>query len=125
MTSAKVERDKRYKKELQRLKKTFDDLEGRKLGIAYDLCEELAALKVEMSYLKEAYQENGSVDEMPQGDYSILRTSPYFTNYLNAAKTFSSLYKQILDLYPKEVAQAKEVEELDALQSFLKRNAKK
>lgn len=119
-----VDRDKEFKKELQRLKKTFDDLEGRKLKVANDLCEELAALKVEMKYLKEQYGEKGSVDEMPQGNYSILRTSPYFTNYLNAAKTYSSLYKQILDLYPKEVAQVKEVEELDDLQKFLRNHSK-
>ena len=119
-----VDREKELKKELQRLRETFKDLEGRKMEVAFDLCEELAALKVEMKYLKNMYEENGSVDEMPQGNYSILRTSPYFTNYLNAAKTYSSLYKQILDLYPKEVAQVKETEELDDLQKFLRKNSK-
>ena len=118
------DREADFKKELQRLRKTFDDLEGRKLKVANDLCEELASLKIEMKYLKEQYGIKGSVDEMPQGSYSILRTSPYFTNYLNAAKTYSSLYKQILDLYPKEVAQVKEVEELDDLQKFLRNNNK-
>lgn len=124
MSLEHVNRDKELKKELKRLKKTFEDLEGRKLKVAFDLCEELASLKVEMKYLKIQYENNGSVDEMPQGNYSILRTSPYFTNYLNAAKTYSSLYKQVLDLYPKEIAQAKEVEELDDLQKFLKRNSR-
>lgn len=119
-----VDRDEEFKKELKRLRATFKDLEGRKKEVALDLCEELAALKVEMKYLKIMYEENGSVDEMPQGNYSILRTSPYFTNYLNAAKTYSSLYKQILDLYPKEVAQVKEAEELDDLQMFLRKNSK-
>jgi len=119
-----VSREDEFNKELQRLKETFKDLEGRKLEVAFDLCEELASLKVEMKYLKTMYEEKGSVDEMPQGNYSILRTSPYFTNYLNAAKTYSSLYKQILDLYPKEIAQVKEVDELDDLQKFLRKNSK-
>ena len=119
-----VDRNKEFNKELQRLKKIFDDLEGRKFKVANDLCEELASLKVEMKYLKEQYEQKGSVDEMPQGNYSILRTSPYFTNYLNAAKTYSSLHKQILDLYSKEVAQVKESDELDDLQKFLRKNAK-
>ena len=122
MSWENVDRDKEFNRELQRLKETFKDLEGRKLEVAFDLCEELASLKVEMKYLKTMYEENGSVDEMPQGSYSILRTSPYFTNYLNAAKTYSSLYKQVLDLYPKEVAQVKEAEELDDLQKFLRKN---
>lgn len=124
MSWTKLDRDKETKKELRRLKKTFLDLEGRQLRTAIDLCEELASLKVEMKILKMQYEEKGSVDEMPQGEYSILRTSPYFTNYLNAAKTYSSLYKQILDLYPKEVAQVKVVEELDELQKFMKRHNK-
>ena len=124
MTSRILQRDKEFNVELKRLRKTFVDLEGRKLQVANDLCEELASLKVEMKHLKKQYEEKGSVDEMPQGAYSILRTSPYFTNYLNAAKTYSSLYKQILDLYPREVAQVKEVEELDELQKFLKSHVK-
>ena len=122
MSWENVDRDEGFNRELQRLKETFKDLEGRKLEVAFDLCEELASLKVEMKYLKTMYEEKGSVDEMPQGSYSILRTSPYFTNYLNAAKTYSSLYKQVLDLYPKEVAQVKEAEELDDLQKFLRKN---
>lgn len=124
MSLKNIDRDKETKKEYKRLKKTFSDLEGRQLETALDLCDELASLKVEMKVLKSQYEENGSVDEMPQGDYSILRTSPYFTNYLNAAKTYSSLYKQILDLYPKEVAQVKVVDELDDLQKFMKRHSK-
>ena len=119
-----IDREAEFKKELQRLKKIFGDLEGRKLKVANDLCEELASLKIEMKYLKEQYETKGSVDEMPQGNYSILRTSPFFTNYLNAAKTYSALYKQILDLYPKEIAQVKESEELDEMQQFLRKYSK-
>lgn len=124
MSWENIDRKKETKKELSRLKKTFLDLEGRQLRTAADLCEELSSLKVEMKILKMQYEEKGSVDEMPQGEYSILRTSPYFTNYLNAAKIYSSIYKQILDLYPKEVAQVKVVEELDDLQRFMKRHSK-
>lgn len=123
MSWEKIDRKKETKKELKRLTETFLDLEGRQLRTANDLCEELASLKVEMKILKMQYEEKGSVDEMPQGEYSILRTSPYFTNYLNAAKIYSSLYKQILDLYPKEIAQVKVVEELDDLQRFMKRHS--
>lgn len=124
MSCGDLDRSKEFNNELKRLRKTFNDLEGHKSEVANDLCEELASLKAEMKYLKIMYEEKGSVDEMPQGNYSILRTSPYFTNYLNATKTYSSLYKQILDLYPKEIAQAKEVDELDDLQKFLRKNSK-
>src|SRR5690625_1504354 len=119
-----IDRKTETKKELQRLEKTFLDLEGRQLQTAKDLCQELASLKVEMRVLKMQYEEKGSVDEMPQGEYSILRTSPYFTNYLNAAKVYSSLYKQILDLYPREVAQVKVTNELDELQQFMQKHNK-
>lgn len=117
-----IDREEETSKELDRLQKTFLDLEGRQLRTAHDLCEELASLKVEMKILKMQYEKHGSVDEMPQGQYSILRTSPYFTNYLNAAKVYSSLYKQILDLYPKDIAQVKVTNELDELQQFMKKH---
>lgn len=120
----KIDRKKEYNKQFKRLKETFLDLEGRQKLTATDLCEELSSLKVEMIILKMQYEENGSVDEMPQGDYSILRTSPYFTNYLNAAKVYSSIFKQILDLYPKEIAQVKEINELDELQRFMQKHDK-
>ena len=48
------DREKELKRELQRLRETFKDLEGRKMEVAFDLCEELAALKVEMKYLKKS-----------------------------------------------------------------------
>lgn len=124
MSWENIDRGKETKKELERLNKTFLDLGGRQLATAKDLCDELASLKVEMRILKMQYEEKGSVDEMPQGEYSILRVSPYFTNYLNAAKVYSSLYKQILDLYPKEVAEVKVTNELDELQGFMKKHSK-
>ena len=116
-------KDKEIKKELTKLKKIFGDLEGRQKEVSLKLMEELAFLKIEMLNLKQHVKEFGSVDEMEQGEYTILRTSPYYKNYLDAAKTYSTLYKQILDLYPKEVAVPKS-EEIDELQSFLKKHNK-
>lgn len=123
MSKKKINRDTEIKNEMEQLKNTFGDLEGRKLEIALKLIEELAFLLAEMKILKVEITKRGSVDEMPQGDYSILRTSPFFKNYLDAAKTYTSIYKQILDLYPKEVAQVKEKEELDDLQKYLKKHS--
>lgn len=69
-------------------------------------------------------KEFGSVDEMEQGEYTILRTSPYYKNYLDAAKTYTSIYKQLLDMYPKPEQQLKVTGEMDGLQKFMAKHNK-
>ena len=77
-----------------------------------------------MTNLREHVKVYGSVEDMPQGDYSILRTSPYFKNYLDAAKTYTSIYKQLLDMYPKPEQKLKVTSEVDGLQKFIMKHNK-
>ena len=111
-----AERDKIHRK----LKRTFKGLEGHKKAIADGLMEELASLKTEMIVCKANYEYHGSVDEMPQGEYSIIRESPYFKNYLNALKQYSAIYKQINDLYPKEEQKVTVKQEIDEMAELAK-----
>ncbi|WP_413362255.1 hypothetical protein [Lysinibacillus sp. 3P01SB] len=110
---------KAIKKEITKLKKIFSDLAGHQREVALRLIDELAFLIVEMNDLREHVKLYGSVEEMQQGDYSILRTSPYFKNYLDSAKTYTGIYKQLLDMYPKPEQNLKVTGEMDGVQKFL------
>lgn len=118
---ATFDRDTRRAEEFNRLVEIFTDLEEHKFQVAVGICEELASIKVEMLVVKAEYESRGSVDEMSQGEYSVLRVSPYFQNYLSLAKLYSSLLKQILDMYPKDTSKVEVTNELDELQSFFKK----
>lgn len=122
MESGVFAKDKEIKKEVSKLKKIFGDLEGRNKEVSLKLIDEAAFLAIEMRELKQHVKEFGSVDEMEQGEYTILRTSPYYKNYLDAAKTYTTIFKQLLDLYPK--GDGPKVNEVDELQSFLKKHNK-
>lgn len=117
-------KNKAIKKEVAKLKKVFSDLQGQQREVALRLFEDLAFLTVEMTNLREHVKVYGSVEDMPQGDYSILRTSPYFKNYLDAAKTYTSIYKQLLDMYPKPEQKLKVTSEIDGLQKFIMKHSK-
>lgn len=124
MESGVFAKDKEIKKEVSKLKKIFGDLEGRNKEVSLKLIDELAFLMVEMKGLKQHVKEFGSVDEMEQGEYTILRTSPYYKNYLDAAKTYTSIYKQLLDMYPKPEQNLKITGEMDGLQKFMAKHNK-
>ncbi|MFF5994803.1 hypothetical protein AAGS61_08570 [Lysinibacillus sp. KU-BSD001] len=117
-------KNKAIKKEITKLRRTFNDLEGQRKEVALRLFEDLAFLSIEMTELRDYVKLNGSVEEMQQGDYSILRTSPHFKNYLDAAKTYTSIYKQLLDMYPKPEQNLKVTGEMDGLQKFVAKYSK-
>ncbi|MFB7158504.1 hypothetical protein [Lysinibacillus sp. NPDC056232] len=83
------------------------------------LIDELAFLIVEIQELRHYVKLIGSVEEMQQGDYSIDRRSSYFQNYLDAAKTYTSIYKQLIDMYHKAEQNLKVTGEMDGLQKIL------
>lgn len=117
-------KEKTIKKETTKLKKIFADLVGHQKEVALRLIDERAFLIVEIQELRQHVKLNGSVEEMQQGDYSINRRSPYFQNYLDAAKTYTGIYKQLLDMYPKPEQKLKVTGEMDGLQKFLSKHSK-
>lgn len=117
-------KEKAIKREITKLKKIFADLVGHQREVALRLIDELAFLIIEIQELKQHVKFYGSVEEMQQGEYSINRRSPYFQNYLDAAKTYTSIYKQLLDMYPKPEQKLKVTGEMDGLQQFLSKHSK-
>lgn len=91
------------KKEISRLKKIYKEIDGQKLKTVEGLIEEAAFMRCTLRDLKKMVQETGVVDEMPQGEYSILREHPAVKTYNTMIQRYSNIIKQLIDLLPKEV----------------------
>ena len=97
------------KKEVARLTKLYKDLEGNKKQVAEGLIEEAAFMRKTLNDLKAIVEEEGTINEMEQGSYSIIREHPAMKTYNTTIQRYSNIIKQLTDLLPKEVA--KEVDD--------------
>jgi len=111
-----LEKNKEIKKEIEKLKDIYSDLEGQRRKIAVETIEEIAFLKVSLRELKEIIKEEGFIDIMPQGNYEIKREAPAVQSYNKLLQKYSRLTKDIVNLLPDE-AEAKD-EELDIMEQF-------
>lgn len=94
---------KDVKKEITRLKKIYKDIDEQKLKTVDGLIEEAAFMRCTLRDLKVIIAESGVIDEMPQGEYSILREHPAVKTYNATIQRYSTIIKQLIDLLPKEV----------------------
>ncbi|TCJ01586.1 hypothetical protein [Cytobacillus praedii] len=113
---ATKKKDRLIKKEIKRLTDLFKDLEENKKSAVEGLIQEAAFMRVTLSELKEDINTNGPIDEMEQGEYSILRASPSVTTYNTMIQRYTTVMKEILNLFPKKDAPT--VED-DGFESFV------
>lgn len=115
-----IKKDVLVQREITRLTNLYSDLEKNRRLSAKGLIEEAAFMRATLAELKKAIDENGPIDEMPQGDYSILREHPALKSYNTMVQRYSSIIKQLTDLLPKEV---KVVDEDDGFDYFINSRA--
>lgn len=101
------------KKEVRRLKRIYKDLEGKKKQAAEGLIVEAAFMRGTLTVLKQFICEEGPIDEMKQGEYSILREHPAARTYNSMIQRYMTICKQLTDLLPKEVEKPPEDDEFD------------
>ena len=116
--SSKKEIDKEtlVNREIRRLTDLFKDIDRNKRLTAKGLIEEAAFMKVTLHELKKLIDENGPIDEMPQGEYSILRESPALKSYNTMVQRYTNIINQLTNLHPKEEVK-REVD--DGFESFV------
>lgn len=102
MKSDKKEIDKAIKVEMKRLDNIFKSLDEDKRNVAEGLISEVAFMRVTLKGLKDDINENGAIDEMPQGEYSILRQSPSVQVYNAMIQRYNTIYKDLFSLLPKD-----------------------
>jgi predicted transcriptional regulator len=92
------------KAEIRKFKKIFKEVEAKKQKVAEGLIEEAAFMRVTLKELKDDINDKGVVDEMQQGDYTILREHPAVKVYNTMIQRYLATTKQMTDLLPKEIA---------------------
>jgi hypothetical protein len=117
----KVSKETLVNREINRLTNLFKDIDANKRLTAKGLIEEASFMKATLQELKEMIDEQGPIDDMPQGEYSILREHPALKSYNTMVQRYTNIINQLTSLHPKEEIK-KEVD--DGFDSFvLKRDA--
>lgn len=114
------DKDRLVNNEIARLTRLFKDIDRNKRLTAKGLIEEAAYMRITLQELKIEIDKHGPIDEMPQGEYSILREHPALKSYNTMVQRYSSIIKQLTDLLPKEV---KVVEDDDGFADFINSRA--
>lgn len=96
-------KDELIKQEIDRLTEFFKDIDENKRRTAEGLIEEAAYIRVTMRELKQEIDKNGPIDEMPQGDYSIIREHPALKSYNTMVQRYTTIIDKLLSLLPKDV----------------------
>ena len=117
----KVDKETLVNREIRRLTNLFKDIDSNKRLTAKGLIEEASFMKATLQELKVMIDESGPIDEMPQGEYSILREHPALKSYNTMVQRYTNIINQLTNLHPKEEVK-REVD--DGFESFvMKRDA--
>ena len=98
----KVSKDTLVNREINRLTNLFKDIDANRRLTAKGLIEEASFMKATLQELKEMIDEQGPIDEMPQGEYSILREHPALKSYNTMVQRYTNIINQLTNLHPKE-----------------------
>ncbi|EMJ4245769.1 hypothetical protein PIU50_003661 [Clostridioides difficile] len=112
-----LEKEKKIKQEVSRLKKNYKDLEKEKVKILDGLVNEAAFLKISLEETREILVKEGLTEIFRQGKQEFERERLQVKIYLNFMKLYSSVMKQLIDIIPSDIKQ----EEEDELIEFIKK----
>lgn len=107
--SIREEKDRKVNNEIRRINGLCKDIDRSKRLIAKGWIEEAAYMKITLEELKEEIDRSGPIDEMPQGEYSILREHPALKAYNTMVQRYTNIIDKITGLFPKE--EQKEVDD--------------
>lgn len=88
--------------EIKRLTDIFKEVDNKKQRTIKGLIEESAFMKATLLELKEIIQNEGVINEMPQGEYSIMREHPALKSYNTTIQRYTTVTEKLLGLLPKD-----------------------
>lgn len=77
------------------------------------VAEELRFVLETAAKLRNDIEKNGAVEHFINGKQDFLRESPAMISYNKIMKTYNTLYKNLLDLIPKEELSQEDVEDIE------------
>lgn len=96
------EKNRLVNNEIARLTKLFKDISANKRLTAKGLIEEAAYMRITLQELKKEVDKDGAIDEMQQGNYSILREHPALKAYNTMVQRYTNIIDKLTNLHPKE-----------------------
>ena len=115
--SEQLERDKKIKQEINKIKKIFKDFQKDKIKVLEGLINEAAFMKVLLEDARIDLIKNGLTELFEQGEQSFKRERPEVKIYTTFMQRYSAVMKQLIDLLPPEIKK----EQTDALFEFIKK----
>ncbi|WP_251861959.1 hypothetical protein [Clostridium sp. Marseille-Q2269] len=115
--SEQLEREKKIKQEVNRIKKLYKDFPKDKVKVLEGLINQASFMKISLEEVKSDLIKNGLTELFEQGDQCFDRERPNFKIYTSLMKIYTNAMKQLIDLLPVEVKK----EETDALMEFIKK----
>lgn len=95
-------KEQKIEAEVKRLTHIFKNADSKKLDTVKGLIDECAFMRITLGELRAAIDQNGTIDEMPQGEYSIIRESPYVKTYHTMVQRYTTASEKLLGLLPKD-----------------------
>lgn len=113
-----ISKDDRIKKEILRIKKLLRELSEDKLKIADGMIRRLAFMQITLEDLEEDIKDKGIIENFSQTkDIEYDRERPTVRIYNTVIRNYSSVFKQLIDLFP-DAEKAKPA--ADELMGFVK-----
>lgn len=115
--SEQLEKEKKIKQEINRIKKLYKDFPKDKSKVLEGLINEVSFIRISLEEIRQDLIKNGLTELFEQGEQSFNRERPEVKIYSNFMKLYSSAMKQLIDLLPPELKK----EEEDELMNFVKK----
>ena len=109
----KLSKDKRIKKEISRLRKSFVDLDKNKLNTVKTLIETAAFMAVMLEDLQDTINFDGCVVEYQNGENQHgFKKSPEVETHISMTRNYTTIIKQLTELVPPEKRKSSKLEQL-------------
>lgn len=99
-----LEKEKQTRAEKRRLTALLKELPPNKKKAAEGLIDECAFMRATLKQYREYINTTGLIDEMEQGEYTILREHPAVRSYNTMVQKYSAVCKQLFDMLPTRQA---------------------
>lgn len=108
-----IEKDKKIRKEFNKYKKKYGELEKDKKEFVEDLCQQAAFMKITLLELQEKVNSEGAVTTGINGNgFEVTSENPAQKSYNTMIKNYNATIKTLVEMLP-------ELEEDDEMMAFL------
>ena len=115
--SEQLEKEKKIKQEMNRIKKIYKDLGKGKNKFLEGLIHETAFMKVSLEDLRNTLTKDGMTELFEQGDQAFMRERPEVKIYTTFMNRYQNGMKLLIDLMPGK----EQKDEKDKLMDFVRK----